>query len=39
MTNEKCQMIYDWTFIKRYRDVVLTSWDRGLSDSVPFLHT
>jgi len=23
----------------RYRTVVLTSWDRGMSDSVPFLHT
>jgi hypothetical protein len=22
-----------------YRNVVLTSWDRGPSDSVPFLHT
>ena len=23
----------------RYRDLVLTSWDRGMSDGVPFLHT
>ena len=23
----------------RYRTVVLTSWDRGMSDSVPFVHT
>jgi len=22
----------------RYRDVVLTSWDRSMRDSIPFLH-